>query len=41
VLADVRQGYVSIEGAERDYGIVIDPATLEVDPAATRAARVR
>jgi N-methylhydantoinase B len=27
---DVRQGYVSIAGAERDYGVRFDPATLEV-----------
>jgi N-methylhydantoinase B len=27
---DVRQGYVSIPGAERDYGVRFDPQTLEV-----------
>jgi N-methylhydantoinase B len=30
VRADVRDGYVSIEAAERDYGVVLDPVTLEV-----------
>jgi N-methylhydantoinase B len=41
VLADVRENYVSIEGAARDYGVVIDPATLEIEAAATGAARSR
>ncbi len=31
VLADVRAGLVSIAGARKDYGVVIDPATLEID----------
>jgi N-methylhydantoinase B len=39
VLKDVREGYVTIEGAARDYGVVIDPATLEIEPAATLARR--
>lgn len=39
VLEDVIQGYVSVEGARRDYGVVIDPQTLEVDPEATRQLR--
>jgi N-methylhydantoinase B len=39
VLRDVREDYVSIEGARRDYGVVIDPATLTIDEAATRQAR--
>jgi N-methylhydantoinase B len=30
VVVDVRDGYVSIEAAARDYGVVIDPETLEV-----------
>ncbi|MBV8989458.1 MAG: hydantoinase B/oxoprolinase family protein, partial [Solirubrobacterales bacterium] len=30
VRADVRDGYVSLEGAARDYGVVLDPETLEV-----------
>jgi N-methylhydantoinase B len=41
VLADVREGYVSIEGALRDYGVVIDPATLRIEVSATEAARAR
>ncbi len=45
VLEDVRDGYISIAGAERDYGVIIkgdpdqDPEGLMVDEAATRAAR--
>jgi N-methylhydantoinase B len=39
VVRDVAEDYVSIEGARRDYGVVIDPATLTVDEAATAAAR--
>jgi len=42
VQEDVRQGYVSIAAAAELYGVVIDPATLEIDRAATeklRAAR--
>ncbi len=36
---DVRKGYVTVEGARRDYGVVIDPDTLTVDTEATRASR--
>ena len=39
VLHDVVEDYVSIEGARRDYGVVIDGATMTVDDAATRDAR--
>jgi N-methylhydantoinase B len=39
VLDDVLDGYVSLESAEHDYGVVIDPATLTVDDERTRAAR--
>jgi N-methylhydantoinase B len=45
VLRDVRDGYVSIEGAARDYGVVVvgdpttDPEGLALDPEAT--ARLR
>ncbi len=39
VVADVREGYVSVERAREDYGIVVDPSTLAVDAAATAAAR--
>jgi N-methylhydantoinase B len=41
VLHDVVEDFVSIEGARADYGVVIDPATLTVDEAATREARDR
>src|SRR4051795_2651291 len=47
VLADVRDEYVSIEGAARDYGVVVvgdphrDPEGLRVDEAATAALRGR
>jgi N-methylhydantoinase B len=44
VLRDVRDGIVSVEGARRDYGVVVAgdadmPVQLEVDEAATAAAR--
>lgn len=39
VLRDVRRHHVSIEGARRDYGVVIDPETLDVNTAATAALR--
>jgi N-methylhydantoinase B len=45
VLRDVRDGYVSIEGARRDYGVAIlgdpdrDPEGLTIDQAATAALR--
>jgi N-methylhydantoinase B len=44
VLADVRSGYVSVEAAERDYGVVIRPAgpygrELTLDLEATVALR--
>ncbi len=38
VLRDVLAGYVTREGAERDYGVVIGP-DLKVDPAATARKR--
>jgi len=41
VLDDVRNGVVSIESAQRDYGVVIDPVTLEVDYEATNSLRKR
>jgi N-methylhydantoinase B len=31
ILEDVRNEVVSVEGAERDYGLIIDPSTLELD----------
>jgi N-methylhydantoinase B len=30
VVEDVRDGYVTVEQAERDYGVVVDPASFEV-----------
>ena len=39
VLADVVEGHVSVEAAERDYGVVIDPVTQVLDEAATRRRR--
>jgi N-methylhydantoinase B len=39
--ADVRDGRVSPEAARRDYGVVVDRDTGEVDPAATAALRSR
>jgi N-methylhydantoinase B len=36
---DVLYGYVSIEKAKSDYGVVIDAATLKADQAATRKLR--
>jgi N-methylhydantoinase B len=39
VLADVKQGYVSVAQAANNYGVVIDPATMTVDEAATDAKR--
>lgn len=39
VLEDLRQGYVTVEGARRDYGVVIDPHTFTVDTGATTALR--
>lgn len=47
VRRDVRDGYVSVEGAARDYGVVIlgnpctDPEGLAVDAAATKRLRAR
>lgn len=39
VESDVRNEYVSIAKAREDYGVVIDPQTLKVDPVATRKLR--
>ena len=39
VLSDVLDGYTTVELAERDYGVVIDGATLTVDDKATRRLR--
>jgi N-methylhydantoinase B len=39
VLKDVRNGFVSIEKAKEDYGVVIDPLTFQVDEEETRRLR--
>ncbi|VEN73615.1 Hydantoinase [Candidatus Desulfarcum epimagneticum] len=36
---DILYEYVSLEGAERDYGVVIDPKTMKADLEATRTLR--
>jgi len=39
VAEDVCDEKISLEFACREHGVVLDPATLAVDAAATRAAR--
>jgi N-methylhydantoinase B len=39
VLADVVNGYVSLDAARDDYGVVIDAATITIDVTATAALR--
>ena len=39
VASDVRQGYVSIAAAERDYGVVIDPEDGTLDETRTAERR--
>jgi len=39
VVEDVAQGYVTLEAAQRDYGVVIDRESMVVDEAATAAVR--
>ena len=41
VVTDVVRGYVSVERARDDYGVVVDPATLALDAAATAELRGR
>jgi hypothetical protein len=31
VVSDVKNGYISIRQAENDFGVVVNPATLEVE----------
>jgi len=38
---DVLEGYVSLEKAKEDYGVVIDPVTLKVDKQATQNLRTQ
>jgi N-methylhydantoinase B len=40
VLHDVREGYVSVTAAKRDYGVVVDAATMQLNEEATRALRM-
>jgi len=39
VSSDVRNGYVSIDSARKDYGVVLDPKTCEVNAEATMELR--
>lgn len=39
VAADVRNGFVTVEGARRDYGVVVEPESFVVDSEATEAVR--
>jgi len=39
VRKDVLDGYVTLESAARDYGVVLDPQTLEIDAATTETLR--
>lgn len=39
VLQDVLDGYISIEAARTDYGVVINTSLMTIDETATRAAR--
>jgi N-methylhydantoinase B len=39
VLEDVRNGYVSLDSAKKDYGVVIDPDDLEIDRVETQRVR--
>jgi N-methylhydantoinase B len=41
VQRDVMAGYVSLEAARRDYGVVIDAKTMQVDGPATEKLRAR
>jgi N-methylhydantoinase B len=39
VESDVREGYVSLEKARSDYGVMINPKTLTLDEESTRKLR--
>jgi N-methylhydantoinase B len=39
VESDVMEGYVSLEKAREDYGVIINPKTMKVDEEATRKVR--
>ena len=40
VRQDVIEGYVSVEKAMEDYGVIIDPVSLEVDEVRTHKLRI-
>ncbi|MGH7005538.1 MAG: hydantoinase B/oxoprolinase family protein, partial [Alphaproteobacteria bacterium] len=39
VVAEVRDGFISVEAARRDYGVVVDPTTLTLDEGASMRLR--
>jgi hypothetical protein len=39
VQQDVARGFVTVQGAREDYGVALDPVSLEIDKAATEAWR--
>jgi N-methylhydantoinase B len=39
VQQDVARGFVSLQGAREDYGVVLDPLSLEIDKGASEALR--
>ena len=39
VQADVKDGFVTLDGARRDYGVVLDPETLAIREEETRVLR--
>ena len=39
VRTDVFKGYISVEFARREFGVVIDPKSFEVDKTATQKLR--
>ena len=41
VREDVLDGYVTVEEARDDYGVALDPASLELDEAETARLRAR
>ena len=41
VESDVAEGYVSVEAAKSEYGVVIDAVSMKADVKATRALRGR
>jgi hypothetical protein len=41
VRQDVARGFVTVRGALEDYGVTLDPATLEIDKQTTDDERAR